>query len=231
MSVQIGLPGVGQGFGIADQLGRCYTPDSLALSLVSALRVRQMGVWIPISELGTVAVAEPSIGGGAFARALRAVNPFLQIVGVDLDEACDGAKYADAFFHGAWEDQRRIVNAKHNVRLIIGNPPFDDPMGGDPDRAQRFVRSVFEHFEELYTLDRSSSGEEDRYLPAPQASFILPLAYLGTKAWAPLLEHASMTPIVGRPWPKQAREVAMFHFYSFAVREHSQRTIFPPISF
>lgn len=90
---------------------RYYTPDPLAFDCVR--------VALSVCPSPSV-VLEPSIGGGAFARAVRTLCPSSVIVGVDYDPEAEGRNASD-FFHNY-----DFLSYKTEVPpdLILGNPPY-----------------------------------------------------------------------------------------------------------
>ena len=86
-----------------------YTPDDVALACIDALA--------PLVSRGAT-IVEPSVGGGAFVRALRGRGVGGAIHGVDVDPAapglalCRGATVAD--FRRTYPD----------ADWIVGNPPY-----------------------------------------------------------------------------------------------------------
>lgn len=87
-----------------------YTPDDVALACVDALA--------PLVSWGA-SICEPSVGGGAFVRALRAWSVGSTIHGVDVDPAAPGLALCDSHtvrdFCDAWPlDQD----------WVVGNPPY-----------------------------------------------------------------------------------------------------------
>jgi hypothetical protein len=90
-----------------DPLDRDYTPDDVARRLVDALTCEPY------------TVLEPSVGGGAFARACRARWADAIIGGCDLDPAAPGLTECDAFAVGDYRTTRLGP-----VDLVVGNPPY-----------------------------------------------------------------------------------------------------------
>lgn len=183
---ELTLPGMRSLPPVGDELGRRYTPDPLAYACLSRLQ-RHMG------EVDIL--VDPAVGGGAFPRGARRLWPRAKIIGVDLDPKADGLKLCDHAYVGDWTTLAAEIIAKFQPDLIATNPPFDDPRGGAPTRAQDFTRAALQ-----------GPGHH-------RVSFILPLACLGTKGWTRLIcEDAlwHLTPIVGRPWPDHVREVALY---------------------
>lgn len=189
MTAQPALPGVAALPPVGDPLGRRYTPDLLALRICQRLAA---------AGVSPSVVIEGHVGGGAFVRAARATWPSARIIGVDIDPTAPGLALCDAAHTGSWEDVAAALLAAHPHALVVGNPPFDAPRSGDPDRAQRHLRAA----------------------AAPRVpvriAWVLPLAYLGTQAWHELLtEHPTCEPewpIVGRPWGEHVRETAVYHW-------------------
>ena len=93
-----------------DHLDRYYTPDAVADACVGVLDLR-----------GVRSVLEPSVGHGAWVRAIRSRLPEAHIRSVDLDPA---AKHdsADAIEHGDFRDCDCWAD------LIVGNPPFSEAL-------------------------------------------------------------------------------------------------------
>lgn len=92
-----------------DQLDRYYTPDKLAESCVNVL---------PFELTNTGKVAEPSVGGGAFLRAVRKRWPGASVDGYDVDPDAKGQHDCTRFFCLDWPQ------ATDTYDLILGNPPY-----------------------------------------------------------------------------------------------------------
>lgn len=92
---------------VRDKLDRYYTPDPLAEALVAVL-----GWCAPATVL------EPSVGGGAFARAVRRQWPQAELTGVDLDAGAPGLDLVDRASVSDFLDTRGRWD------LVVGNPPF-----------------------------------------------------------------------------------------------------------
>jgi hypothetical protein len=104
------LPGLAAVPPVRDELDRRYTPQSLADAIVDRLNITPRRV------------LEPSVGGGAFVRAVSRRWPTIRIDGVDLDPHAPGLMMCDRVYCGdflAWE-------GSHD--LIIGNPPFSEAL-------------------------------------------------------------------------------------------------------
>ncbi len=84
-----------------------YTPDTLAEKLVGLLPVRR-----------GAAVVEPSVGGGAFARALRLQGA--GVVGCDIDPQAAG--FVDCVRHQVGDFLTTPLDVEPD--WVIGNPPF-----------------------------------------------------------------------------------------------------------
>jgi len=176
------LPFVGPAqFKIRDPLDRCYTPDTLAAAcvvrLMSTVGVLSPGRWV-----------EPSVGGGAFVRALKSHEGYRRmggrVFGIDIDPDAAGLCGCDESRVGDWAQGASYIT---DVRLICGNPPFAVAL-------QHVLTARKEH-------------------PDAPIGLIMPLAYLGVKKWQPVFrEHplAELHPIIGRPWPKRVRETAFY---------------------
>jgi 16S rRNA C1402 N4-methylase RsmH len=78
-------------FGVGDVLDRCYTPDVLAADVVDTLDLH-----------GDPTVVEPSAGGGAFVRALRArLAGRGSVIAVDVDPGATRFPYVH-HVAGSW---------------------------------------------------------------------------------------------------------------------------------
>jgi hypothetical protein len=102
------------------ELDRYYTPDPLAAALVTLLPIRPLSV-----------VIEPSVGGGAWVRAVRAHQPGATIVGVDLDPAARGLDLVDHAHVGSWPDiADDVVRVAVGSRpfWVVGNPPYSEAL-------------------------------------------------------------------------------------------------------
>lgn len=154
-----------------DALDRFYTPDSLAVVCVRRLR-----------SLSTFShVLEPSVGGGAFVRALRGVVPGVHVTGCDVDP---GARFdlVDVGYEVDFVDFRPPVF----YDAVVGNPPFS--------RAQEHVAAA-----------RRLSSMVGLILPMA----ILEGAS-GWGAFLDERPFAVCHPIEGRPWPKSVRGCGFF---------------------
>lgn len=88
-----------------------YTPDDVALACVGALA--------PLVARGA-SICEPSVGGGAFVRALRErqIGGFIQ--GVDVDPRAPGLELCEL---------RTVADFRETYPIadwIVGNPPYRD---------------------------------------------------------------------------------------------------------
>jgi hypothetical protein len=97
---------------VRDVLDRFYTPDPVAVACVSVL-----------PELRPTLVIEPSVGGGAYARAIRARWPDTLIHGVDLDPNAPGKADTTFFVTGNWVELATDF-ARDKPDLVAGNPPY-----------------------------------------------------------------------------------------------------------
>jgi hypothetical protein len=179
------LPGMAPSFAIGDPLDRCYTPDKLAQAIVDSLAITSPQT-----------VLEPSVGGGAFVRAVRRAWPDATILGVDIDPDAPGLALCDEVFIGDFLD-----HTLPTPDLIVGNPPFKDAL----------AHVAHAEFHDAMAL-------------------VLPLAYLGVKSWAPVLdkrEPASVRPILGRPWPKRVRETAVYWWTAWS---YPPTELYPPLA-
>lgn len=163
---------------VRDPLDRFFTPDALAHIIVAELRAM-----IPTPRH----IVEPSVGGGAFARAARRAWPEARITGVDVDPAAEGKRDVDTFVLGDWPE---LAGRLEVVDLVLGNPPFTGV-------------AAIPHVEAaLSTL-------------APTVALILPWSCLGgVQAWSDLMDGRFRPEfartIAPRPWPKNVRETALF---------------------
>lgn len=180
-AVQLGLLGgvatstVGQ---TRDPLDRHYTPDALALACCEA--VAGEGVRPPV-------IVEPSVGGGAFARAIRRVWPSSRLIGVDVDPTAGGLAQADEA-HVA-DFPAHAGGWTWRAGLVIGNPPFTADTAIPHVAAARMLGDV--------------------------VALILPWSCLGgVEAWAEQVtgaaRPAAVWPLSPRPWPDSVRETALF---------------------
>ena len=88
-----------------------YTPDALARACVRSLSCADPNT-----------VVEPSVGGGAFARAIRERWPNTCLIGYDLDKAVHGAALCDDFYWTSWT----TLAPTRTADVIVGNPPYSD---------------------------------------------------------------------------------------------------------
>ena len=170
---------------VGDPLGRCYTPMPLAEAIVASL-----------PALSRPLIVEPSVGGGAYARALRRRYPDGRVVGIDIDPTAEGLDACHERHVGDWPTLARYWDRLPGlglVDLIAGNPPFGRAVGLDVTIAHVHA-----------CLD-----------VAEVVSLLLPLPYLcGSefdvvwKRQRPCLVHR----VRARPWPTRLREVAVFEW-------------------
>lgn len=179
-----------------DDLERFYTPEKLASACVRLL-VDEMDGVPPVA-------VEPSAGGGAFVRALRAAG-VEAITGIDVDEHAAGLELCDRslvmdvlrMHAGVWGDTS-------DVRAVVGNPPF-----GDASEHIPILREVF---------------------PMAWLGFILPIENQTVGYWQPVLsELAGIAPIVGRPWPV-VRGVAFYVWGPLVMGPPTRCKRYAPIS-
>ena len=105
-------------------LGRYYTDDDVALAVVRDLDDRGI-----VDFARAEHVLEPSAGGGAFVRALRALRDergyAFRVLAIDIDPRAAAAEWADDFrvFDAldvdAWPEEW-----PDRVDVVIGNPPY-----------------------------------------------------------------------------------------------------------
>jgi hypothetical protein len=89
-----------------------FTPDAVALACVKATAT-------PTPRF----VLEPSVGGGAFARAAKEVWGPCEVTGVDIDPDAPGLAECDYWFKCSFLNWRLRFIQPH---WVIGNPPFSD---------------------------------------------------------------------------------------------------------
>lgn len=99
--------------GQRDKLDRYYTPDNVARACTDRLTIPDGAT-----------VLEPSVGGGAFVRAvLAATRGTADITGCDLDPEADGLHLCDEHVIGDFLDYADMMGP---FDLVIGNPPYAD---------------------------------------------------------------------------------------------------------
>lgn len=126
------------------------TPDPVAQACLLSVAP---GVGLTARKPTTV--IEPSVGGGAFARAARSVWGTPQIWGVDTNPAAAGFQDCDHVIVGDWLD---VKFPDWRPDAIVGNPPYRD--------AQTHIEHAL------------ATG-------APFVGFLLRLAFLEGQARAP----------------------------------------------
>ncbi len=92
-------------------LDQYFTPDNVAQACVNTLDLSAAQY-----------VVEPSVGGGAFARAIRASAPQARITGFDLDPNVEGRHNCDTFVAADWT----TATVSPAPDVILGNPPFNE---------------------------------------------------------------------------------------------------------
>ncbi len=165
-----------------DALGRCYSPERLACALVDALECQTPGSAI-----------EPSVGGGAFVRALRRRWPAVHITGVDIDREAEGLAVVDYPLVGDWPVLSDYITGGDPVDVNVGNPPFGQSVG---------MAVTIAH---VLASIRS----------ARTCLQVLPAAYVSGVEFARVLDAhppAVVHRVVGRPWPARLREVLAFEW-------------------
>jgi hypothetical protein len=103
-----------------DDLDRMLTPQPLAELCVKRVLQR-----CPVSACRVV--LEPSVGGGAFVRAVHKYIPRAEIWGVDLDPMANGLNIVDRAFVGIdTVDWSKLDHWREHgtPQLIVGNLPF-----------------------------------------------------------------------------------------------------------
>lgn len=99
-----------------DHLDRDYTPDEVAAAFVRWLRIPAVA-----------RVLEPSVGGGAWVRALRGAGRV--VIGADIDPGARGLAMVDIPLVGDFAGEMGQGNpsplfAAGPFDLVLGNPPF-----------------------------------------------------------------------------------------------------------
>jgi len=87
-----------------------YTPDALAAACVARCGI------LPSSF-----VVEPSVGGGAWVRALRAGVLGVHVTGIDIDPEAAGLLACNVSRVGSWTDEH-----VGDWDWSVGNPPYSD---------------------------------------------------------------------------------------------------------
>lgn len=169
-----------------------YTPDALAQACVARLVEDD---WLPLGGC----VVEPSVGGGAFARALTAHG--YRVVGVDRDPRAQGGRFCDLYLPATWESACASgVLREHYPVAVVGNPPFGGPRGS---------RSYIGARHALLACDVAAVGA--MLLPASWGVYYgaddPSPADLWTQAGRP---PTAVYPVRGRPWGDRLREIALF---------------------
>lgn len=183
-----------------DALHRHYTPQRLADAIVDLLVKREL------LDLHDGWIAEPSVGGGAFVRAVHRAQaaewpPLGEVerafvLAIDKDPGAQGLQIADLALVG---DARELL-AGYTPKIVIGNPPFGGPSlkkgrspGDPPYVGAEHVRAAL--------------------AVAPVVALILPFAWLAVDALGPLLfdrdPPREVFRILGRPW-RLTRDVALY---------------------
>lgn len=178
-----------------DPLGRVYTPTAVAEAVVESL---------DISE--PFYVTEPSVGGGAFIRAVhrRWGRELMTTTGFDIDPNAPGLKLVDDRRVGDWRDAELGHHGLPPADLVIGNPPFGAAAGGQP--------ALIGHV--LHCLSHGL-----------HVALILPLATLGLSTFQRKVLATNplyrLSPIIPRPWDR-VREVALFEWSSVHLARNGQ---------
>lgn len=164
-----------------DLLGRVFTPLELARAIVGRLAA---------SGLAPRSVVEPSVGPGAFVRAVRATWPAARVSGVDVDPAAEGLLLADYAAVVDWTHHKPWGR----FELALGNPPFvsrdaDGSWVTTPAMAAAHISRALERAENLV--------------------FVQPLPYLAADWFTRLPPPAECWPLLPRPWSR-VREIAVF---------------------
>jgi len=140
-----------------------YTPDDVAEACVRTIAPRMLRLRDPIPR-----IIEPSVGGGAFVRAVNAVG-LRDVLGVDINPRATGLDACPAMFVGDFTDLHADVAIPRDRHAwIVGNPPY---------------KHALEHVEHAISL--AMMMRADPTLPAGGVGFLLRLAFLEGKARAP----------------------------------------------
>lgn len=168
-----------------DELGRTYTPTSLAMAIAGWL-VPVVAQFAHGRAGSVVRLLEPCLGGGAIVQAFRSVvgatGAALWAYGVDLDPKAPGRSVID---DGVTGDALRSPWPDHNGRgyyfdVACTNPPFGEEVGQEVTlgivRAMRRAARV--------------------------CAVLLPADYLTQTGYdAELSECYAVVRVVGRPFP------------------------------
>jgi hypothetical protein len=208
---------VNPGLGLVDRAsarakGQVYTPDALALAICKRL-----------AEFGhnPEIIIEPSVGGGAFVRAARAVWPHARIFACDIDPNAAGLALADRAMVGDWLEfttQLALFPEQGTVSrdrvLVLGNPPYTRGTGRKGKRGEIVETVIGQHIEASQRVGR--------------VAFLLPAATIfsgkNTGEYRVMREGWVIHPVNRRPWAS-SREVAVYE----SPRLFSSATIQPPI--
>lgn len=103
-----------------DSLDRYYTPDSVTEAVVAEI----LPLFVDDPE-GLSLVLEPSVGGGAWVRALSQHYPKVGVHGVDVDKEAAGFALCERSYRMSLEDfVEQHPDAKGEYQLVIGNTPY-----------------------------------------------------------------------------------------------------------
>lgn len=179
-AVQPGLgfpdrPDATVGASVGDELDRHYTPGRLAEVIVDAIIMERPRT-----------ILEPSVGGGAFARAVLRRWPKVYLCGLDIDPQALGQRWC--------KDFAVLDAAKANIAaafdLVIGNPPFDEALAHV--EAMLALRPTVLSF--ILPWAYWGVDEWQPLLRGPN-------------------KPAIVRPIPGRPWPDNMRETAVYEWW------------------
>lgn len=182
-----GRPDVTVGASVGDELDRFYTPARLAEVIVDALAMEAPRT-----------VLEPSVGGGAFARAVLRRWPRVALCGLDVDPQALGQKWCRDF---AVMDAS-TAHLAPAYDLIVGNPPFGD--------ALAHVQAMLDLRPQVlaFILPWSHWGV-DEWQPLLRGP----------------MRPAIVRPIPGRPWPDSIRETAVYEWWPCSARGQDTRIV------
>lgn len=169
--------------GKGDKLGRFYTPLDLTRVYVNS---------IELEEEPSI-VLDPSVGSGNFITAAKERWPDAQTIGIDIDPSAEGLALCDCPIVADWL-QISSTFSDYEVPLVLGNPPFG--------KAVKHAVTVA-HVLAALRVGRS-------------AHQLLPCDYVGASKFDDkvLSKHTPkrITFPIGRPWPLNLREVAIFEW-------------------
>ena len=136
-----------------------YTPDDVAFECV-----RRITPYLRDHRYPSPLVIEPSVGGGAFIRALHAIGVD-RTLGVDVDPNAAGLLISRTAIRSTFESVQLDSCDRDRAVWVVGNPPF---------------KHALEHVE--HALSLAFAMRANPTLPAGGVGFLLRLAFLEGKA-------------------------------------------------